>query len=60
MRQMPQEGRRFGVVDQHWRKTMDAARRTPNALEFLETESLLKGFTVGTFAAALLWLEACL
>ena len=45
MRQMPTEGRRFGVVDSYWRKTMDAAKKTPNVLEFVsDTDSLLKGF----------------
>lgn len=45
MRQMPIEGRRFGVVDAYWRKTMEAATRTPNILDFVsETDNLLKTF----------------
>jgi dynein heavy chain len=44
MRQLPTESRRFGVVDAYWRKTMAAARRSPNALDFCsEHDNLLKG-----------------
>ena len=43
MRQMPVEGRRFGVVDSYWRKTMDNAKRVGNILDFVsETEGILK------------------
>ena len=43
MRQMPVEGRRFGVVDTYWRKTMDSARKVGNILDFVsETEGILK------------------
>ena len=43
MRQMPVEGRRFGVVDSYWRKTMEAARKIGNVLDFVsETEGILK------------------
>lgn len=45
MRQMPQEGRRFQMVDQYWRKTMAAVQQRPNLLEFVgEVENLYKGF----------------
>jgi dynein heavy chain len=35
MRQMPIEGRRFGVVDSTWRKTMEAVLKDPNVLNFV-------------------------
>jgi dynein heavy chain len=45
LRQMPIEGRRFGVVDLHWRKTMEQAKKIGNILDFVsETENLLKTF----------------
>ncbi len=33
MQQLPLEGKRFATVDRSWRKTMDAAKRTPSVLK---------------------------
>jgi len=45
MRQMPVESRRFGVVDAYWRKTMEAARKQGNIMDFVtDTDNLLKTF----------------
>lgn len=33
MQQLPLEGKRFATVDRSWRKTMDAAKRTPGVLK---------------------------
>jgi hypothetical protein len=33
MQQLPLEGKRFATVDRSWRKTMDAAKRTPGLLK---------------------------
>jgi len=45
MRQMPIESRRFGVVDAYWRKTMEAAKKNGNIMEFVtDTDNLLKTF----------------
>ncbi len=45
MRQMPVESRRFGVVDAYWRKTMEAAKKQGNIMDFVtDTDNLLKTF----------------
>ena len=42
---MPTESRRFGVVDQYWRKTMEAAKKQGNVMDFVtDTDNLLKTF----------------
>ena len=33
MQQLPLEGKRFAAVDRSWRKTLDAAKRTPNVIK---------------------------
>eukprot|EP00882_Tetradesmus_deserticola_P015506 GHRQ01016523.1.p1 GENE.GHRQ01016523.1~~GHRQ01016523.1.p1 ORF type:complete len:190 (-),score=31.59 GHRQ01016523.1:231-800(-) len=33
MQQLPLEGKRFATVDRSWRKTLDAAKRTPGVLK---------------------------
>ena len=33
MQQLPLEGKRFAAVDRGWRKTLDAAKRSPNVLK---------------------------
>lgn len=33
MQQLPLEGKRFATVDRSWRKSMDAAKRTPSVLK---------------------------
>ena len=44
-RQMPVESRRFGVVDAYWRKTMEAAKKQGNIMDFVtDTDNLLKTF----------------
>ena len=45
MRQMPVESRRFGVVDAYWRKTLEAAKKGANIMDFVtDTDNLLKTF----------------
>lgn len=44
-RQMPVESRRFAVVDAYWRKTMEAAKKQGNIMDFVtDTDNLLKTF----------------
>ncbi len=33
MQQLPLEGKRFAAVDRNWRKTLEAAKRTPNVIK---------------------------
>lgn len=33
MQQLPLEGKRFATVDRSWRKTLDAAKRSPGVLK---------------------------
>jgi dynein heavy chain len=45
VRQMPTESRRFNVVDAYWRKTMEAAKKQGNIMDFVtDTDNLLKTF----------------
>jgi hypothetical protein len=41
MQQLPLEGKRFATVDRSWRKTMDAAKRTPSVLKVLLSHTLI-------------------
>jgi dynein heavy chain len=40
MQQLPLEGKRFATVDRSWRKTLDAAKRTPGLLKVGRAKSL--------------------
>jgi dynein heavy chain, axonemal len=41
MQQLPLEGKRFATVDRTWRKTQEAARRTPQVLRACSSHKLL-------------------
>jgi dynein heavy chain, axonemal len=41
MQQLPVEGKRFATVDRTWRKTQEAARRTPKVLRACSSRKLL-------------------
>eukprot|EP00899_Mesostigma_viride_P012092 jgi/Mesvir1/20884/Mv07961-RA.1 len=42
MQQMPEEGRRFALVDASWRRIMGVCKDTPSMLEMADTPSLLE------------------
>ena len=44
MRQMPQEARRFQVVDKVWRSIMEQAVKNPNVLNAMLIENILRHF----------------
>ncbi|KAF6265909.1 dynein heavy chain 2 [Scenedesmus sp. NREL 46B-D3] len=45
MQQLPLEGKRFATVDRSWRKTLDAAKRSPGLLKMCGSQKLLNQFT---------------
>ncbi|WIA11828.1 hypothetical protein OEZ85_011917 [Tetradesmus obliquus] len=44
MQQLPLEGKRFATVDRSWRKTLDAAKRSPGLLKMCGSQKLLDQF----------------
>ncbi|CCW70907.1 unnamed protein product [Phytomonas sp. Hart1] len=44
MKQLPQEAKRFAMIDKQWQKIMNKANETPNVLEFCYENELLQNF----------------